>query len=533
MSASPTSNQARAVGFLQSGTGAIAENQQSRGRWTVLVTDYMSDAERVSLRAGSTVAADTAADAARTYLVTLGGGTIWFPAGSYSLNNWRYRTGIRIEGDGEEATIIYQAAAANPAIYCLADATTGQIHGAGMGGVHLVGHASASSPVFKVEAAAPYVVTDSNFEWAAGMLEGTSVGSVYNALEIVVGAANEVYGCSFRCNVSTSTDTAFKTAGIYNKYDFGAAYCSVRALLDTSLNSLFVRMASDGRQSYTGQNNTVLSPAVETIFGTGGEGAIEIVGNNHVVINPSVNNVDPSDCVASFYLANAGSTIISPRVFGASNPAYSFDMTAGPTKYTIIGGNIACTFKLNEHVSAATLTAGTFIGDCSSYLGGENPQVARFRYPVVPVGSVAYGSFGTSTTPTAGTIYLSEVRIENTKSLTGIGILNAATVGTNKHIVALFDSDGTLVANSALAGTTTSGADAFQNVPFTAAYVAVPGRYWIGLQMDGNTDRFRTIAASTFVDVLTKSSAGSFGTVPDQTVPTTFTADVGPIAYAY
>ena len=38
---------------------------------------------------------------------------------------------------------------------------------------------------------------------------------------------------------------------------------------------------------------------------------------------------------------------------------------------------------------------------------------------------------------------------------------------------------------------------------------------------------------NTFVDVLTKSVTGTFGTLPSLTVPTTFTADKGPIAYVY
>jgi hypothetical protein len=161
------------------------------------------------------------------------------------------------------------------------------------------------------------------------------------------------------------------------------------------------------------------------------------------------------------------------------------------------------------------------------------PITAKLRYPTIPVGSVAYGSLGTSTTPVAGTIYWAEVWIDACKSLTGIGILNGATVGNDKHIVAIYRNDGTLLANSNTAGVTTSGADAFQEIAFTAATVVAPGRYWIALQMNGTTDRFRSIAASTFVDVKTKSAAGSFGTLTALTVPTTFTADVGPIAYAY
>jgi len=159
----------------------------------------------------------------------------------------------------------------------------------------------------------------------------------------------------------------------------------------------------------------------------------------------------------------------------------------------------------------------------------------RARYSTVPVGSVAYGSFGTNKSLVAGTAYIAEVFIPRNVTLTGVAILNGATVGTDKWIVGLYGSaGGSAVANSALAGTTSSGADAFQAIAFTGTYAAVgPARYWIVLQSNGTTDTIRTIAASTFIDVFTTSVAGTFGTLPSLTPPTTFTADWGPVAYVY
>jgi hypothetical protein len=48
------------VGFTQSGSGAVAETMQSRGRWFGYLTDYLSDANRASIRAGSSVDIATA-----------------------------------------------------------------------------------------------------------------------------------------------------------------------------------------------------------------------------------------------------------------------------------------------------------------------------------------------------------------------------------------------------------------------------------------------------------------------------------------
>lgn len=152
----------------------------------------------------------------------------------------------------------------------------------------------------------------------------------------------------------------------------------------------------------------------------------------------------------------------------------------------------------------------------------------------IPIGPVAYGSLGTSAVHVAGSLYVSEIYIPRTKRLTGIGILNGATVGTDNLIVALYDGKGVKLVNSALAGVLSAGANAFQEIPFTATYELMnDGKYHIVVQCNGTTATTRRIAASTY---LNRASiiAGSFGTLPGAiTVPTTITADAGPIGYVY
>ncbi len=142
---------------------------------------------------------------------------------------------------------------------------------------------------------------------------------------------------------------------------------------------------------------------------------------------------------------------------------------------------------------------------------------------------------GTSTTPSATTVYLTQIWVEANSSITGIKVNSAATVGTNKYIVALFDSTGTPVANSALAGVTTANANAYQTIAFTTPYAAVgPGVYWIALYVNGTTDRFFSLpAASEGGGKAGTVTAQTFGTVAAVTLPTTFTADVGPVAFTY
>ncbi len=182
----------------------------------------------------------------------------------------------------------------------------------------------------------------------------------------------------------------------------------------------------------------------------------------------------------------------------------------------------------------ADILSGIGGGTTAASLSAGLAATGRSRFQTVPIGSVAYASMGNDTTLVSGTIYWAEVDIPINFTATGIAVLNGATVGTNNGLVGLYNSGGVLVANSALAGALTAGANAFQTRAFAATYAAIgPGRYWVAYQANGATDTLRTVAASTFVDCLTKSATGTFGTLTALTVPTTFTANVGPIAYVY
>lgn len=152
----------------------------------------------------------------------------------------------------------------------------------------------------------------------------------------------------------------------------------------------------------------------------------------------------------------------------------------------------------------------------------------------VAIGSVAYASFGTDTTTSATLQYHANLFVPSTMLVTGITHLNgSAPDGASLKIVALYTANGQLVANSLLAGTLAVGANAFQAISFTTPRIVVgPAYYFIALQ-DNTADvaGIRTIAASTFNDVLAGTTASVFGTVaPSITVPTTFTADTGAIS---
>lgn len=210
-------------------------------------------------------------------------------------------------------------------------------------------------------------------------------------------------------------------------------------------------------------------------------------------------------------------------------------VTADPVGTSVSVTRGAYGTQAQRHASGQTVWACPVQYAPASYALYSNLPPSKFRYSTVPVGSVAYGSFGTDTTLVAGTLYVADVYVPQRFLATGIGVLNAGTVGTNKGISALYDYSGNLVASSAVAGATTSGADAFQARAFSPGPIFIPGgKYWIAYQANGTTDTITTVAASTFIDVLTKSQTGTFATIPSSiALPTTFTADVGPVAYIY
>ena len=164
------------------------------------------------------------------------------------------------------------------------------------------------------------------------------------------------------------------------------------------------------------------------------------------------------------------------------------------------------------------------------------PQPALLKACSVPIGSVAYGSFGTDTTASTTMEYTINFFVPSTMLATGITNLNGSAVdGASKKIVMLHDMAGNLIANSATAGTAATGNDAFQAIPFTAAtYVIGPAWYFMGLQDDtADVAGIRTVASNTFNGVIAGGLTSVFGTVAGITPPTTFTTAQGMIGCLY
>lgn len=229
-----------------------------------------------------------------------------------------------------------------------------------------------------------------------------------------------------------------------------------------------------------------------------------------------------ADVVGDFSVAtnkfNVTAASGNVAVAGTANVVGDFSVATNKFNVTASSGNTTVAGTLGV-TGATTLTGGLAITTPLVNFMGWKPSTL---------------TSGTSTAAVATHVYVSQVYIPMNATLTGVYVNNAATVGTNKWIVALFNSAGAVVANSSLSGITTSGADAYQVLAFTGTYAAKTGMYWIGLYMNGTTDRFRTVPAVGQYGGYTGDITGqTFGTVATITPPTSFTADVGPVAFTY
>lgn len=169
-------------------------------------------------------------------------------------------------------------------------------------------------------------------------------------------------------------------------------------------------------------------------------------------------------------------------------------------------------------------------------VGGVQPIVSGGSTKWITWPALTSLTAGTDKTHVAGTRYTCEIFIPYNMIMTGIGYLIGTVGGTDKAIVELHDADGKLLAYSDLAGVTVGTLATFQEIPFTAPVEVIgPQKYYLSVTMNGNTARLRTVptAVGAAQTLTAKSATGTFGTVGDLTAPTTFTADVGPIAYTY
>lgn len=177
---------------------------------------------------------------------------------------------------------------------------------------------------------------------------------------------------------------------------------------------------------------------------------------------------------------------------------------------------------ISETESKVTVAPSLAANAPGFYAGNWNPVAA---------------TSGTDTTPAEKKLFLTSVYLPVKKTISGIGYLVGSVGGTNKAIAGLFSSEGAKIGNSSetTEGTTVGTAAEQQELALTTALTVPAGLYYIGVTMNGNTARLRTIPKNTagsnvFAGEVT---LGTKNVLANVTVPTTFTADKGVVGWVY
>ena len=158
------------------------------------------------------------------------------------------------------------------------------------------------------------------------------------------------------------------------------------------------------------------------------------------------------------------------------------------------------------------------------------------------MGAAALTGFETNgVAQTAFAINLTEIFVPYWNTWTGASLLNGTVVGTDSQVYWLFNSEGDMLAYTAIAGTVNAGASVFQRIAFTAPITLSPGRYFLGAQVSGATATPRHVLAANGAEprcgivAATASFAASLTSLSAAviTVPTTFTTAQAPIMQLY
>ncbi len=184
------------------------------------------------------------------------------------------------------------------------------------------------------------------------------------------------------------------------------------------------------------------------------------------------------------------------------------------------------------------------VGNLAQWTGNEqtnfDTQLASGANPQMVSGSItqlanviAYYSQVKDKTMVAGTRYYSSIVIGQPAVFTGIQALVGTTGGTDLWNFELHSPTGATLATTLLTGTTAGTLSTWQQIAFTATYtLTVPGTYWLVVQSNGTTAKLATLNSATN-PTLTGSATGTLGTAASITPPTTYTANLGPVAMLY
>jgi hypothetical protein len=229
----------------------------------------------------------------------------------------------------------------------------------------------------------------------------------------------------------------------------------------------------------------------------------------------------------------------------ASNNQPTNINTGSSTGLVTIGGGSG-TAAINTSawgITSAGAMSGFTTAAFSGAISANGGIVVSGFGPVVWAkgGPVALATSGTDKACANGTRFWVSIDIPYNVSLTGVAYLVGSVGGTDSVVVQLCNSSGVEVATSKMTGlhhgAIVGTAAQFQSCPFyvgatPTAYTAASGKYFIVVQFNGTTAKFRTypIPGCKFI---AGSVAGTWDTKANITPGSSFTVDVGPIAMTY
>lgn len=203
-------------------------------------------------------------------------------------------------------------------------------------------------------------------------------------------------------------------------------------------------------------------------------------------------------------------------------------------RHTFVATSDYAFFYAYTHPDAVVAKATDVTFDIDSWYAGEGMLVPAFGTitPNEPLPSLLHtggvpatsSTHGTDTAPVATETYFAAISVPYRTRVTGVRILNGSALAGSVR-VAIHRGDGERVTNSGTIAP--AGVNAYQDLAVTEV-VLLPGTYFIALQSDNAAHRFRSHAFGSFPTG--KKTGETFGTHTKLTPPTTFTANVGPIA---
>lgn len=146
---------------------------------------------------------------------------------------------------------------------------------------------------------------------------------------------------------------------------------------------------------------------------------------------------------------------------------------------------------------------------------------------------------GNATFSSLGDMFYTQLFIPFSTTITGLTLLLGDTDGLGLVNMLLYDSNGDLVANSALAGTNGTTAQFFMKVPFTTPYDAAAGLYYVLIQTDQDPgdpslNTYQVDGTRGEPGYINGTIIGTFGVAPATITPgITFTTNWSPICSTY